>query len=64
MLDNSNIRSTGFGIVATRENGNYSGKYTEIFPIDSNIIVSLDGNNLKININSSNKWLRANIITL
>lgn len=61
-LDNSNVKSTGFGIVATRGADNYSGKYTEFFPIDSDVIVSLDGNNLKIN--SSNNWLRANIITL
>ena len=61
-LDSSNIKSTGFGIVATRGADNYSGKYTEFFPIDSDVIVSLDGNNLKIN--SSNNWLRANIITL
>lgn len=61
-LDSSNVKSTGFGIVATRGADNYSGKYTEFFPIDSNVIVSLDGNNLKIN--SSNNWLRANIITL
>ena len=61
-LDNSNVKSTGFGIVATRRFDNYSGKYTEFFPIDSDVIVSLDGNNLKIN--SSNNWLRANIITL
>ena len=61
-LDNSNVKSTGFGIVATRGTDNYSGKYTEFFPIDSDVIVSLDGNNLKIN--SSNNWLRANIITL
>lgn len=61
-LDSSNVKSTGFGIVATRGTDNYSGKYTEFFPIDSDVIVSLDGNNLKIN--SSNNWLRANIITL
>ena len=61
-LDSSNVKSTGFGIVATRGADNYSGKYTEFFPIDSNVIVSLDGNNLKIN--SSNNWLRTNIITL
>lgn len=61
-LDSSNVKSTGFGIVATRGADNYSGKYTEFFPIDSDVIVSLDGNNLKIN--SSNNWLRANIITL
>ena len=53
--------STGFGIVTTRGDDNYSGKYTEIFPMDSDVIVSLDGN--KININS-NYWIRANIITL
>lgn len=61
ILENSNVKSTGFGIVATRGVDNYSGKYTEFFPIDSDVIVSLDGNNLKIN---SSYWIRVNIITL
>lgn len=60
-IDNSNIVSTGFGVVVTRAGDSYSGKYTEILQMYSGVTISLDGNNLKIN---STVWLRVNIITL
>ena len=60
-LENSNIRSTGATIVATRGSNDYSGKCTEISPINSAVTLSLDGSNLKVN---STIWIRINITVL
>lgn len=60
-LVNSNIRSTGAAIVATRGSDDYSGKCTEISPINSDVTLSLDGSNLKVN---SAIWIRINITVL
>lgn len=60
-LVDSNIKTTGVAIVATRGSDNYSGKYTEISPINSSVTLSLDGSNLKVN---SAIWIRINITVL
>lgn len=59
-LGNSNIYSTGLGVVIARTGDSYTGKYTEILPT-SNTSISLDGNKIKIN---STIWLIINIIIL
>lgn len=59
-LSDSNIYSTGLGVVIARIGDSYTGKYTEILPT-SDTSISLDGNKIKIN---STIWLTVNIIIL